>query len=59
MNDSCPFVSLGPEEVGSINIQSCDLRFVNGAPIQSVLEILVATFCTLLWTKFNEVSINR
>ena len=41
MNDSCPFVSLGPEEVGSINIQSCDLRFVNGAPIQSVLEILV------------------
>ena len=47
------------EEVGSISIQSCDLQFVNGTPIQSVWEILVATFCTLLWTNFNEFSINR
>ena len=48
--------TLTQSQVGSINIQSCDLRFINGAPIQSVWEILVAT---LLWTKFNKVSMSR
>ena len=53
-----------PEEVGSINIQLCDIKinFVvvcKFVPIQNVWRKLVVDFCATLWTEFNKVSIYR